>query len=72
MSAVWQGRFISDAAISSAVSAARWAVGDTGQLQRVLNTIHGRGFRFAAPVRELAEDSDRSFVPLGLRRVTGR
>ena len=33
VSAVWQGRFISDAAISSAVSAARRAVGDTGQHQ---------------------------------------
>ena len=43
---LWQGRFISDAAISSAVSAARRALGDNGRNQRYLRTIHGRGFRF--------------------------
>lgn len=51
--AVWQGRFISDAAISSAVSAARRVLGDDGREQRYLRTLHGRGFRFVGPVVEV-------------------
>ena len=50
---VWQGRFISDAAISSAVSAARRALGDDGHKQRYLRTIHGRGFRFVGALVEV-------------------
>lgn len=51
--AIWQGRFISDAAISSTVSAARRALGDDGQAQRYIRTVHGRGFRFVAPLVEV-------------------
>lgn len=48
--AVWEGRFISDAAISSAISAVRKALQDDGQEQRFVKTVRGRGFRFSAPV----------------------
>jgi pimeloyl-ACP methyl ester carboxylesterase len=51
--AVWQGRFISDAAISSTVSAARRALGDDGREQRYLRTAHGHGFRFVGSVVEV-------------------
>jgi pimeloyl-ACP methyl ester carboxylesterase/DNA-binding winged helix-turn-helix (wHTH) protein len=51
--AVWNGRIISDAAISSAISAARRAIGDDGQRQRYVKTMHGRGFRFVGPVVEI-------------------
>ena len=50
---VWSGRFVSDATISSGVSAARKALGDAGQDQRMIKTQHGRGFRFVAEVEEL-------------------
>ena len=53
---VWDGRFISDAAVSSCVSAVRKALGDDGRGQHYLKTQHGRGFRFVAPVTEFAED----------------
>jgi DNA-binding winged helix-turn-helix (wHTH) protein/TolB-like protein len=59
--AIWQGRFISEAAISSAVSAARRALGDDGRQQRYIRTIHGRGFRFVGHVTEFAAPTlDRS------------
>jgi len=48
--AVWQGRVISDAALSSCVSAARRAVGDTGEDQRFIRTAPKRGFRFVGEV----------------------
>ncbi len=47
---VWNGRIVSDAALSSQVKAARKAVGDSGSAQSVIATVHGRGFRFVAEV----------------------
>ena len=52
VSAVWHGRIVSDAAISSRVKSARRVVGDDGDAQRVVRTIHGRGFRFVGAVDE--------------------
>lgn len=49
---VWEGRFISEAAMSSAVRSLRKALGDDGKSQRYVRTVHGHGFRFVAPVVE--------------------
>ncbi len=43
---IWDGRFISDAALSSRIKSARQALGDNGRDQRWIKTIHGKGFRF--------------------------
>lgn len=48
--AVWQGQAVSDASISSRIRSARQAVDDDGARQEVIQTIHGRGFRFVAEV----------------------
>ena len=50
--AIWQGRIISDAALSSRISAARRALGDTGNDQSFIRTLHKRGFRFVGAVEE--------------------
>ena len=50
--AVWGGRIVSDATISSRISAARQAVGDTGDAQAIIRTMPRRGFRFVANVAE--------------------
>lgn len=47
---VWQGRIVSDTALSSRINAARRAVGDDGERQAIIRTIHKRGFRFMAEV----------------------
>jgi TolB-like protein len=47
---VWDGRPISDAAISSRIKAARAALGDDGRTQRFIKTLHRKGFRFVAAV----------------------
>jgi TolB-like protein len=52
---VWQGRFVSDATVSSCIKSVRKALGDTGQSQVYLRTIRGRGFQFAAPVEAVGE-----------------
>jgi TolB-like protein len=48
---VWDGRVVSDAAVASRVKYARQALGDDGQSQRFIKTIHSKGFRFVAQVR---------------------
>ncbi len=48
---VWDGRVVSDAALASRIKSARQALGDDGQAQRFIRTIHGQGFRFVAEVR---------------------
>ena len=48
---IWNGRAISDAALSSRVSAARRAVGDSGADQRLIRTLNKRGFRFVGAVQ---------------------
>jgi TolB-like protein/Tfp pilus assembly protein PilF len=48
---LWEGRVVSDDALYSAVKSARHALGDDGRAQRLIRTIHGRGFRFVADVQ---------------------
>lgn len=48
--AIWGDRIVSDAALSSQVKAVRRAIGDDGASQKMISTVHGRGFRFIAPV----------------------
>ena len=43
---VWDGRIVSDSALSSAIKAARAAIGDSGTRQGLIKTVHGHGFRF--------------------------
>lgn len=52
--AVWGGRVVSEAALASRIAAARRAIGDSGEEQRLIRTVHGRGLRFVADVREEA------------------
>lgn len=49
---VWPDRVVSDATLSSRIKAARQAIGDDGERQEFIRTIHGRGFRFTADVVE--------------------
>lgn len=50
---VWDGRIVSDAAVSSRIKSARQALGDDGKAQRFIRTMHRQGFRFVAEVRAL-------------------
>jgi len=52
LASVWDGRFISEAAMSSAIRSLRKALGDDARNQRYVKTLHGHGFRFIAPVVE--------------------
>jgi DNA-binding winged helix-turn-helix (wHTH) protein/alpha-beta hydrolase superfamily lysophospholipase len=49
---VWEGRAVSDDALTSRVSAARRVIGDSGAEQRLIRTLTRRGFRFIGDVTE--------------------
>jgi TolB-like protein/class 3 adenylate cyclase/Tfp pilus assembly protein PilF len=55
--AIWGERIVSDAALSSQIKAARRAVGDDGASQHTIATVHGRGFRFTAPIEIARPDA---------------
>jgi len=54
---IWDGRVVSDASIASRVRLARQSVDDDGVAQHTIRTVHGRGFRFIAPVTAQGESS---------------
>ena len=55
--AIWQGRAISDATLSSAIKSARRILGDDGRTQAAIRTHHGRGFRFVGAVEAVAVEA---------------
>jgi TolB-like protein len=65
---VWDGRIISDSAISTSIKEARQAIGDSGAQQSMIRTLHGQGYRCVAEVSILAAvappENDAMAVPL--------
>jgi TolB-like protein/Flp pilus assembly protein TadD len=53
--AIWNGRIVSDAALTTRLNAARCAIGDSGAEQRLIKTLPRKGFRFVGQVREARE-----------------
>ncbi len=49
---VWPERYVTEAALNSRVMTARKALGDNGQSQRYIKTVHGRGYRFFGTLEE--------------------
>jgi len=58
---LWDGRVVTDSVLTSRVKSARKAIGDNGKAQRLIKTIHGKGFRFIAHVR-FADDSTQELI----------
>lgn len=50
--AVWHGRIVSESTLTSRINAARAAIGDSGDEQRLIKTLPRKGFRFVAAVQE--------------------
>jgi TolB-like protein len=53
--AVWNGRIVSDSALTTRINAVRRALGDDGAAQRLVRTVARRGVRFVGEVTEVAE-----------------
>ena len=52
LASVWQGRIVSESALFNRINAARSAIGDTGDQQRLIKTLPRKGIRFVGEVRE--------------------
>ena len=62
INAVWNGRIVSESNLSSRLNAARAAIGDNGEEQRLIKTLIGKGIRFVGSVHD---------VPLGPQEIAG-
>jgi TolB-like protein/DNA-binding winged helix-turn-helix (wHTH) protein len=60
---IWNRRIISEAALSSRINAARRALGDNGNDQIFIRTLHKRGFRFIGDVQCVEAGADTALVP---------
>ncbi|WP_338897061.1 alpha/beta fold hydrolase [Streptomyces sp. TG1A-60] len=75
---VWGDRFVSEAALTTALRTARLAVGDTGSRQHLIRTAHRRGYQFVAPTTTVGDspspgpESAAAHGPIGPDRQTIR
>jgi DNA-binding winged helix-turn-helix (wHTH) protein/pimeloyl-ACP methyl ester carboxylesterase len=60
---IWGDRFVGEAALNTRVMAARKAIGDSGREQRLIKTVHRRGYRFVGEVRTPATRTDGAEEP---------
>ncbi len=70
IASVWGGRIVSDSTLTSRINAARKAVGDNGEEQRLIRTIARKGLRFVGEVesasgtQDASRESSRAALPL--------
>lgn len=60
IASVWNGRIVSDSTLSTRINAARRALGDSGEEQRLIRTAARKGLRFVGAAREGQLPSDAS------------
>lgn len=59
IASVWGGRIVSESTLASRINAVRQALGDSGEMQRLIKTIQRKGIRFVGTLRE----TDAAAVP---------
>src|SRR4030095_14803352 len=52
IAAIWDGRIVSESALTTCINAARTAIGDSGEAPRLIKTFSRQRIRFAAAVTE--------------------
>ena len=55
LQAVWDGRIVSESAVTTRINAVRRAIGDDGTAQRLIRTFTRKGIRFVGEVTEIAD-----------------
>jgi TolB-like protein/Flp pilus assembly protein TadD len=51
IASVWQGRIVSESALATAINAARAAIADSGETQRLIKTLPRKGIRFVGALQ---------------------
>lgn len=64
---VWNGRIVSDATLASRLKAARRAIGDDGERQKLIRTVHGRGIRFVGKLVPAVVEAERAALKQDIR-----
>lgn len=64
IASVWRGRIVSDSTLASRINAARRAIGDNGDEQRLIRTVARRGVRFIGSVAARREAGQSPASPL--------
>jgi predicted ATPase/DNA-binding winged helix-turn-helix (wHTH) protein len=54
---VWPDTAVSDNTLTQVITDLRQALGDSPRTPRIIETVHGRGFRFVAEVRSLGDET---------------
>jgi adenylate cyclase len=70
LAGVWRGQIVSESTLSTRINAARSAIGDSGDEQRLIRTAHGKGFRFVGIARE-EEETVRKLAAIFAADVAG-
>lgn len=62
---LWPDQYVSESSLAHCVAEARKVIGDTGRAQRLIKTVHGRGYSFIAPVhhRQTSAESQEPSPP---------
>jgi len=55
---LWKGKVVTDSALGTRLRDARKAVGDSGNRQEVIKTIHGRGYQFVGVVTKIDGETE--------------
>lgn len=69
---VWADRIVSDSALNSRINAARKALGDDGEAQRLIKTVPRKGFRFVGEVVGQAATAPTEVAPAAPRAAPDR
>ena len=65
LASVWRGRIVSESTVASRINAARSAIDDNGDDQRLIRTVLRKGFRFVGQTREVQTAADASTISTG-------
>jgi TolB-like protein/Tfp pilus assembly protein PilF len=65
LTAIWQGRIVSESALTSRINSARAAIGDDGGSQHLIKTLRGKGLRFIGAVREGTPAAKKTEIATG-------
>ena len=71
LDAIWSGRVVSESTLTTRINAARRALNDSGEQQRLIRTVARKGFRFIGEVREQRVSApSRSAMPAQNQEIT--
>ena len=72
LQSVWGGRTVSESTLATRISAARRALDDTGEQQRLIRTVLRKGFRFIGAAQEVQTPVERRLTPCDRTPDAGR